>query len=122
MSKIEAWRSLKSSPGGGLGASWALLGRLPAPRRLPDAFLGHLGRLFGRLVGLLVAVMASTRPPKLSKNPINICIKFEPIVDTLGRVIFFDIAGFLMPKWSSNGFQMGSNFDMDRQTQIFMNW
>ena len=41
--------------------------------------------------------------------------------DTLGRAIFFDVGGFLMPKWSSNGSQMESNFDMDWQTPMLLN-
>ena len=41
---------------------------------------------------------------------------------SLGIDLWKDFGGFWMPKWSSNCSQMESKFDMDRQTQIFMNW
>ena len=46
----------------------------------------------GRLGGLLVANMAPTRPPKLSKNPLKICIQ-------IGQ--FFDIPweGYILRYW-----------------------
>ena len=71
---------------------WPPLGRLLAPRRLPDAFWRHLGRVLGRLGSLLVANMAQTRPPKWGQNPITICIKIWPIFDTSWK-------GYILRSW-----------------------
>ena len=80
---------------------------------------GRLGGVLGRLGGLLVANMAQTRPPKLDQNPIKNYIKIGIIFDSLGRAIFFDLGGFVMPKWSPNGLQILSNFDINSQKVIF---
>ena len=116
----------KIDPGGVLGVSWWVLGGSWGPRpnnAMRNPFFGVLlGAFWGRLGGYLGRSWGHLGLQDGAKSPKKTISKSSYFLIPLGRAIFCDTGGFLMPKWCQNYSQIILNFDMVWQTPILLNF